>query len=402
MARIRELTYRTRIRELIHAQDPEAAQNHDEDLQVEDVDEEEEEPEDHQPQLRWTGRARRLNQFLRGHEHYDAENIVAMYSKEGSEEAVDEYMHSMLDQYDCDKVDSYLEPVFELIITQTTVKVGPEKIKNADAETVRCVKAGLKKFGEAGEKAVTKELGQFHDMSLFEPIDATKLTKEERKQALASLLFLKQKQKRDGKIKAQACADGRKQRETTAADEAASPTVAIESVFMTCAIEALEGWDEVAVIDLPGAFLHAECDDYVLMSFQGRLSELMVLAAPETYCKYVTTGPRGEPMLFVRLQKALYRMLKSALLFYKKLATDLIAKGFEINPYDPCVAFKEIDGKKMTICWHVDDLKISHMNKKRVDEIEEWLKSIYGKLTVSRGKKHTYLGMELDYSTPGD
>jgi hypothetical protein len=95
-------------------------------------------------------------------------------------------------------------------------------------------------------------------------------------------------------------------------------------------------------------------------------------------------------------------MLKSALLFYKKLATDLIAKGFEINPYDPCVAFKEIDGKKMTICWHVDDLKISHMNKKRVDEIEEWLKSIYGKLTVSRGKKHTYLGMELDYSTPGD
>jgi hypothetical protein len=106
MARIRELTYRTRIRELIHAQDPEAAQNHDEDLQVEDVDEEEEEPEDHQPQLRWTGRARRLNQFLRGHEHYDAENIFAMYSKEGSEEAVDEYMHSMLDQYDCDKVDS--------------------------------------------------------------------------------------------------------------------------------------------------------------------------------------------------------------------------------------------------------------------------------------------------------
>jgi hypothetical protein len=29
--------------------------------------------------------------------------------------------------------------------------------------------AGLKKFGEAGEKAVTKELSQFHDMSVFEP-----------------------------------------------------------------------------------------------------------------------------------------------------------------------------------------------------------------------------------------
>jgi hypothetical protein len=79
---------------------------------------------------------------------------------------------------------------------------------------------------------------------------------------------------------------------------------------MTCTIEALDN-QEVAVIDLPGAFLHAECDDHVLMSFQGRLAELMVMAAPETYRKYVTTGPKGEPMLFVRLQKALRLSLKN-------------------------------------------------------------------------------------------
>jgi hypothetical protein len=160
--------------------------------------------------------------------------------------------------------------------------------------------------------------------------------------------------------------------------------VAIEFVFMTCAIKALEN-REVAVIDLLGAFLflHADCEDYVLMSCQGRLVELMVMAASETYRKYVKTGPKGEPMLFVRLQKTFYGMLKSTLLFSKK--------GLEINPYDPCVATKEIDGKQITICWHVYDLKISHKNKKQVDEIEEWLKSIYGNVTVSRGKKHTYL-----------
>jgi hypothetical protein len=104
----------------------------------------------------------------------------------------------MLDKDDCNKVDSYLKPVFEFIIIRFAVKAGLEKIKNADAETVQklveeicmtqySLKAGLKKFGEAGEKAVTNELGQFHDMSVFEPINATKLTKEERKQALASL-----------------------------------------------------------------------------------------------------------------------------------------------------------------------------------------------------------------------
>jgi hypothetical protein len=78
----------------------------------------------------------------------------------------------------------------------------------------------------------------------------------DKKVSLASLLFLKEK--RDGKIKARACADGQKQRETTAQDEAALPTVSIESVFVTATVEAKEGRD-VAVINLSGAFLHANC-----------------------------------------------------------------------------------------------------------------------------------------------
>ena len=53
-------------------------------------------------------------------------------------------------------------------------------------------------------------------------------------------------------------------------------------------------------------------------------------------------------------------MLKSALLFYQKLKGDLEGVGFQINPYDPCVANKMIDGEQMTIIWYVDDLKASH------------------------------------------
>lgn len=37
-------------------------------------------------------------------------------------------------------------------------------------------------------------------------------------------------------------------------------------------------------------------------------------------------------------------MLQSALLFYKKLQGDLEEYGFEINPYDLCVANKVIKG----------------------------------------------------------
>jgi hypothetical protein len=61
--------------------------------------------------------------------------------------------------------------------------------------------------------------------------------------------------------------------------------------------------------------------------------------------------------------------LKGALLFYKKLTTDLLSIGFVLNPYDPCVANKMIGGLQMTLCWHVDDMKISHKKKDAVDDM---------------------------------
>ena len=60
-------------------------------------------------------------------------------------------------------------------------------------------------------------------------------------------------------------------------------------------------------------------------------------------------------------------------IFYRKLVADLTSIGFEINPYDPCVANKIIDGKQMTICWHVDDLYIGHEDPHVVTTFLEWL-----------------------------
>ena len=108
-------------------------------------------------------------------------------------------------------------------------------------------------------------------------------------------------------------------------------------------------------------------------------------------------------MLCVRLTKALYGMLRVALLFYKKLHGDLELIGFEINPYDPCVANMQVDGSQLTVCWHVDDLKISHKSELVVTGFVAKLGKMHGgKLTVSRGKVHDYLGMDLDFSSePG-
>ena len=54
-------------------------------------------------------------------------------------------------------------------------------------------------------------------------------------------------------------------------------------------------------------------------------------------------------MLYVRLSKALYGMLKAALLFYKRLRFDLEEMGFVINPYDPCVENMMVNGAQITV-----------------------------------------------------
>jgi hypothetical protein len=141
------------------------------------------------------------------------------------------------------------------------------------------------------------------------------------------------------------------------------------------------------------------------MRLDGILAELMVQVAPSIYRKFVTTNKHGKPVLYVQLVKAVYGMMKSALLFYRKLVADLTLLGFTINPYDPCVANKIINGKQMTICWHVDDLLLGHKDPRVVSEFLSWLASRYDtadkKITVTRGHRHDYLGMTIDFTTSG-
>ena len=108
-----------------------------------------------------------------------------------------------------------------------------------------------------------------------------------------------------------------------------------------------------------------DINEETIMLLKGKLAELMVQVDPKLYRKYVTTSKKGEAMLYVRLSKALYGLLQSALLFYHKLRKELEDYGFEINPYDPCAANKIINGSQMTVTWHVDDLKVPTMTTMR-------------------------------------
>ena len=108
-------------------------------------------------------------------------------------------------------------------------------------------------------------------------------------------------------------------------------------------------------------------------------------------------------MLHVQLDRALHGMLRAALLFYKKLRRKLEDMGFEVNPYDPCVANKPIDGTQCTIRWHIDDLKTSHVKPDVVTQVCKDLSDLHdGKVKIHRGGVHDYLGMDMAWeSKPG-
>ncbi len=85
------------------------------------------------------------------------------------------------------------------------------------------------------------------------------------------------------------------------------------------------------------------------------------------------------------------------------MVLELTSTGFVVNPYDPCIANKSVDGHQLTLRWHVDDLMISHIDMSAINDFLRKLKVIYGdSLTESKGKQHDYLGMILDFSSKNE
>ena len=78
------------------------------------------------------------------------------------------------------------------------------------------------------------------------------MSRDERRNALTSLMFLTEKC--SGEIKARACANGSTQRTHIAKEEATAPTVTSEAIFIQGTIFAHENRD-VATCNIPGAFL---------------------------------------------------------------------------------------------------------------------------------------------------
>ena len=56
-----------------------------------------------------------------------------------------------------------------------------------------------------------------------------------------------------------------------------------------------------------------------------------------------------------------------------------------------------MDGKQCTITWYVEGLKRSHVDYQIVSKVKYMIESEYGKMPVTRGKIHTYIGIDIEF-----
>jgi hypothetical protein len=132
----------------------------------------------------------------------------------------------------------------------------------------------------------------------------------------------------------------------------------------------------------------------MLMKFRDEFVDIMCDVNSE-YKKYVVEE-NGKRVLYVRVLRAIYGCIELALLWYELFSKTLKGLGFEINPYDKCTANEMINGHQCTICWYVDDNKLSHKDPEVVTMILDEIKKHFGELVISRGNKHDLLGMHVE------
>ncbi len=154
---------------------------------------------------------------------------------------------------------------------------------------------------------------------------------------------------------------------------------------------------------MPSAIINTDVNEDVIMILKGELADMMFQIEPEVYRKYVAVDRKGTPILYMKLQKALYGLMRASLLFYRKLRKEFEQNGLVMNPYDPCVTNMETkSGMQLTVVWHVDDLMTSCEDDFKLTKFSCYMGGIYGPgLSMHLGKKHDYLVVDMKFCNDG-
>jgi hypothetical protein len=199
-------------------------------------------------------------------------------------------------------------------------------------------------------------------------------------------------------LKARLAAGGHQQ-ERELAGEVSGPTAQLSSVLIVAAVAAKEQ-RVVATMDIGSAYLNADIKAVIYMRLDPDQTRMLAELEPR-YRVFI----RSNGTLVMRLRKALYGCLQSALLWNQHLVSTLRSIGFKENAADLCVLNRGepgADGSQTTVAVYVDDLLVTVYKEKDIQDLKTELERVYNTVAEHRGVKLPYLGMLLDYLVPGE
>ena len=259
------------------------------------------------------------------------------------------------------------------------------------------LRAGLREWGSMAADALRAEVTQLHEKGTFEPVDPTKLDPSTR--IIRSSFFFKEKRDSNGavlKIKGRLVAGGNEQ-DVSGIENVSSPTVSMEALFCVLGIAAVEQ-RYFGSVDIEGAYL--ECDmegPPVYMMLAPQLASALVEIS-QTVSHFV----RKNGSVVVKLKKALYGCVQSAVLWYKKLSGVLTKAGFVANPVEECVFNRMTEGKQSTVAIYVDDLLVTHDDCRCLSGILTEIGSCFRGHKLQTGNCIGHLGMRMQRMDNGD
>ena len=149
--------------------------------------------------------------------------------------------------------------------------------------------------------------------------------------------------------------------------------------------------------DVGSAYLHADMPGEVVMELDPITTAILTKLDP-TFSPFVDEDGK----VLVRLNKALYGCVESAKAWYRHLKRSLEKLGYVANEYDPCVFNRWTEsGFQSTVFFHVDDGIATCEDELELDKLEGELRAEFGEMNVTRGKRHEFLGLVLDFSKDG-
>jgi len=157
-------------------------------------------------------------------------------------------------------------------------------------------------------------------------------------------------------------------------DEVSSLTKKTDEPILTGLVEAVESRD-LEMCSIQNSFVQTQMEgndsDVHRTIIKIRNLLLVILIEMDSEYEKLLVTQNKPAVLCVHLLKALYGMLVSAMLFYKKFHRDLIGYGFKVNSCSLCVANMIVRGRQMTVSWQKDDYNVIHVDPKAVPDMDK-------------------------------